>query len=271
MRAYISIDMEGVAGVATLDQITPGGRGYPRAQRMMTAEANAAIAGAFDAGAGAVLVNDSHGTMDNLVHEDLDPRARVIVGTPKPAGMAEGLTAEFGVALLVGYHAAAGRRGVLAHTYSGAFAEVRLNGTVVSEAELTAQQAAAVGVPVGLVTGDDMTCSLAEATFPGAGTVVVKRALGHTASDSMAPSRACAEIRAATSLAVASAGELRPIVVPEHLAVEIDLLTPIATERAVGIPGIKQFGERTVGCLVTHPRETVGLLAGLAQMLATPA
>ncbi len=75
MHVYISVDMEGIAGIATLDQVIRGGHGYPRAQQLMTAETNAVIAAAFAAGAESVLVNDSHGTMDNLLHADLDPRA----------------------------------------------------------------------------------------------------------------------------------------------------------------------------------------------------
>ncbi|KAB2582375.1 aminopeptidase, partial [Rhodococcus erythropolis] len=51
MHVYISVDMEGIAGIATLDQTIRGGGGYHRAQMLMTAETNAAIAGAFDAGA----------------------------------------------------------------------------------------------------------------------------------------------------------------------------------------------------------------------------
>ena len=122
MHVYISVDMEGIAGIATLDQTIRGGGGYHRAQMLMTAETNAAIAGAFDAGATSVLVNDSHGTMDNLLHADLDPRARLIFGTPKMQCMAEGLTSDHDVALFVGYHAPAGGPGVLAHTFSSLFA-----------------------------------------------------------------------------------------------------------------------------------------------------
>ncbi|MFD0890500.1 M55 family metallopeptidase, partial [Streptosporangium algeriense] len=170
MRVYVSIDMEGVAGIATMDQVVRGGHGYPAAQRLMTAEANAAIAGAFDAGAESVLVNDSHGTMDNLIHEDLDPRARLIFGSPKLDCMAEGISEEHDVALFLGYHAAAGEPGVLAHTYSSYFTEVRLNGDIVSEAEVNALRAAAAGVPVGLVTGDDVICATIRDRLPGART-----------------------------------------------------------------------------------------------------
>src|SRR3954471_4436480 len=108
MRVFVSVDMEGVAGVATLDQILRGGAGYPRAQELMTAEANAAIRGAFDGGATEVLVNDSHGTMDNLLHDRLDPRARVLFGAPRASCMVQGISAADNLAVFVGYHAGAG-------------------------------------------------------------------------------------------------------------------------------------------------------------------
>jgi D-amino peptidase len=176
MRVYISIDMEGVAGVATFDQVVRGGHGYPRAQELMTGEANAAIAGAFDGGATEVLINDSHGTMDNLIHAELDQRARIIFGSPKLDCMAEGIDENHDVALFIGYHAAAGSEGVMAHTYSSTFTEVRVNGEPVSEADVNALQAAAVGVPVGLLTGDDQICAAIQKTLPGIETVTVKRA-----------------------------------------------------------------------------------------------
>src|SRR5687767_13800368 len=105
MRVYLSVDMEGVAGVVHVDQTRRTGHDYERARIWMTAEANAAALGAFDAGATGVLVNDSHGDMRNLVLEDLDPRIEVISGALKPMSMVEGAVAGFGCALFVGYHA----------------------------------------------------------------------------------------------------------------------------------------------------------------------
>src|SRR3954451_2061246 len=118
MRVFISVDMEGVAGVATFDQIIRGGSGYPRTQELMTAEANAAIRGAFAGGATEVLVNDSHGTMDNLLHDRLEERARRLFGAPRPSCMVQGISAADSLAVFVAYHAAAGSPGVLAHTFS---------------------------------------------------------------------------------------------------------------------------------------------------------
>ena len=179
----ISVDMEGIAGIATGQQVRPDGRDYPIARALMTAEANAAVAGAFDGGATSVVVNDSHGPMDNLLGEQLDRRADYVVGRPKPLGMMQEAAPGIGVVLFVGYHAgAADPGGVLAHTYNGAaFAGVRLGGRPISEAELNALIAAAAGVPVGLVTGDDVICGLAGKAFPGVVTAAVKTALGQTA------------------------------------------------------------------------------------------
>src|SRR5205823_5539794 len=77
-------------------------------RELMTAEANAAVAGAFDGGATNVVVNDSHGDMYNLLPERLDARAELIIGSPKTLSMMQGFGPDFEVALFVGYHAAAG-------------------------------------------------------------------------------------------------------------------------------------------------------------------
>jgi D-amino peptidase len=178
----ISVDLEGVAGIATRQQTNPAGRDYPIARALMTAEANAAVAGAFDGGATSVVVNDSHGPMDNLLGEQLDPRADYVIGDPKPLDMVQEVTPQTGVVFLVGYHAgAADPGGVLAHTYSGVFADVRLNGRSISEAELNALMTADAGVPVGLVTGDDVICGVAEKAFPSEPAIEVELRLNGAA------------------------------------------------------------------------------------------
>jgi D-amino peptidase len=86
-KAFISVDMEGVSGVVHGDHTNRNGQDYELARRLMTLEANAAIEGAFEGGADEVVVNDSHGTMRNLLPELLDQRAALITGSPKPLAM----------------------------------------------------------------------------------------------------------------------------------------------------------------------------------------
>lgn len=266
MQVYVSVDMEGVAGVATRDQVARGGHGYQRAQALMTAEANAAVEGAFAGGAHGVLVNDSHGTMDNLLPDRLDPRARLVHGTPKLDCMAEGIAAEHDVAFFVGYHAAAGAPGVLAHTFSSQLAGVRLNGAAVSEAEVNALQAAAVGVPVGLLTGDDVICRRAREVLPGVTTVEVKQARGVYAAISVSPARAGDLIREAAAEAVSHAGGLRPVGVPDVLDVEVDMLLAVAAEHGSMIPGAERVADRTLRMSCTHPRDVVGFVTVCSQL-----
>ncbi|MEV0621780.1 M55 family metallopeptidase [Nonomuraea sp. NPDC050404] len=241
MRVFISIDMEGVAGVATLDQAVRGGTGYPLAQRLMTAEADAAIRGAFDAGAEEVVINDSHGSMDNLLHADLDPRAQVVTGSPKPLAMMQGITEGDAVALFIGYHAAAGEQGVLAHSFSGSFREIRVNGAPVGELEVNALHAASLGVPVGLVTGDELVCATAAKALPGVLTVPVKRAAGFHAATSSHPSVATERIRAAARDAVSGRAGLECLPVPDNLRVEIDFTTPLACDYAMYVPEARRL------------------------------
>ena len=154
MKTYISCDLDGVCGVVDRDQLFDSASAdYRHACRLLTAEVNAAVEGALEAGATEVVVNDGHYLMRNLVLDELHPRARAIVGRFKPGFMVEGLDDTFGVALFIGYHAAVGvADGTLNHTYHAL--ELRLNDLVCSEGTLNAAVAGHYGVPVGLVTGD---------------------------------------------------------------------------------------------------------------------
>ena len=259
-RVFISVDMEGIAGVATIDQIVRGGTGYPRAQELMTAEANAAIRGAFDGGATDVVVNDSHGTIDNLVHDRLDPRARIVFGAPRASCMVQGITRDDALAVFVGYHAAAGCEGVLSHTFSSNFTELRVNGQPMSEAEVNGLYAASLGVPVGVVTGDDRICEAARKAFPGVTTVEVKTAHGYAATDSMQPGAACDLVQRRVAEAVAGADELRPQPVPDTLAVEVDFSSPLAADLAVTVPKSERLSARTLRRNVDDADELLSLV-----------
>jgi D-amino peptidase len=248
MRVYVSIDMEGVAGIVTAEQCRVGAYEYPLSQQLMTDEANAAIEGAFLGGATEVTVSDGHGRLTNLLQSSLDARALLVNGSPRSLhGMMQGIDAGFDVAFCIGYHAAAGlERAVRAHTYSGAtIYEVRVNGTRLSELGLNSMIAASQGVPVVLVTGDDAICRTA-ADALGARTVVVKDALGVASAVSVHPERARALIRDAATEAVA-AGPLPLVdVVPEKpYLLEVDLHYLEMAEVCELIPGAARSG-RTV-------------------------
>src|SRR3989442_3534739 len=190
--------MEGMAGVVHLHQVMRGMPEYERSCRLMTAETNAAVAGARHAGATRFVVNDSHGDMRNFLLDELDDGVELISGAEKPFSMAAGLDPTFEVAFFVGYHASAGtERAIMDHTYGGrTIYTVRINGREQSEATLNAALAGTVGVRIALITGDRATIDQAIADLPGIETVVVKEALGRQAARSLHPVEACRRIEA---------------------------------------------------------------------------
>ena len=249
MRVYISVDMEGVAGVVHGEQCTRGRDDYPRAAELMTLEANAAALGAFDAGADTVLINDSHGDMRNLLLERLDPRVEILSGNLKQYSMAQGvLDPRCDVALFVGYHAGIGTaNAILDHTYRGAVVHaVRLNGRPSNEAYLNAWLAGVARTPVALVTGDANTCQQCAELLPGVRTVTVKWAVGRLAARSLHPERARAMIREAASEVVRDVAAFAPVVLDPPYVLEVDVVTTAMADAAALIPGVQRPAARTL-------------------------
>src|SRR4051812_48665456 len=245
--------MEGIAGISHPNPTGRSDSGYADAVRLMDGEANAAVVGAFDGGATEVTVNDSHGSMYNLNPEALDPRARLIQGR-KPYSMVAGAAdGSFDVALFVGYHARAGHpRGTIAHTYTGDPTLTSLNGRPVGEYGINALYLGALGVPVGLVAGDDALAEEVADWLPWAESVVVKRGLSRSAADSVHPERARDLIRDAarrtvTGVARADGGTtLRPLLLDPPIVVEIEFAHAGLADFAATIPGFERVGDRGI-------------------------
>lgn len=227
MKILISTDIEGVAGVTHTEQTRNGNPEYERARGWMTDEANAAIRGALAGGATEVIVNDSHGGFRNLLLDRLDPRAQTITGKPRYLGMMAGVEQACDAVYLIGYHARSQSTGVLAHTINSfAFRSVRVNGAELGEAGLYGALAGEFGVPVALISGDDVFLEETAPMFPGAIGVETKRAYGNAVCTSLAPSRACALIQEAASNAVANVRGLQPFTIQGPLECELTTQTP---------------------------------------------
>ena len=211
-KVYISVDMEGISGINGDDQTAAGAAEYGRARKLMAEDANAAIRGAFEGGATDVLVNDSHGGQRNLLPEDLDPRARLISHSFKRHGMMEGLDESFDAVIFVGYHAKADSpRGVFAHTGSGVVKDLVVNGKSVGEGGMNARLAQWFGVPVVMVTGDDVAVEQQKETAPQVRGVVVKRAINTRAVELRPLAEARREIQTAARESVAASTKVPPV------------------------------------------------------------
>lgn len=245
---FISVDMEGMAGIVHLHQVMRGMPEYERSCRLMTAETNAAVAGARRAGATRIVVNDSHGDMRNFFLDELDDGVEVISGSDKPFSMGAGLDPSFEVAFFVGYHASVGSgQAIMDHTYGGrTIYALRINGTPQSEATLNAALAGTFGVRTALITGDRTTVEEAGAALPGIEGVIVKEALGRQAARSLHPIEACRRIEAGAYRAY-QAREQRPLYQPSGpFTLEIDWMHAGMADFCVQIPGVQRAGGRTV-------------------------
>ncbi|WP_435971440.1 M55 family metallopeptidase [Streptomyces sp. Qhu_M48] len=194
-RVLISADMEGVTGVTCPDDVEPGTASWERMRPLFTGDVNAVVDGLLAGGASEVLVNDAHYTQRNLLLEALDPRARLLTGRHKPLGMMEGIERADAVVFL-GYHTGAGQQGVLAHTYLGTgLTAFRIDGEPADEGRMNALIAEEHGVPVVLVTGDDLTCEAAGTWAPGARVVAVKECVSRYAALCLPPARSAELLR----------------------------------------------------------------------------
>jgi D-amino peptidase len=245
---WISIDMEGLGGVAAYSHVMMQGVEYERARKWMADEANACIDGAASAGARRILVNDSHGGMHNIFADDLDPRAELVVGTAKPWSMGQGIDGGYDTCFFVGYHGRAGHpRAVLDHTYaSRAIFECRLNGKPVGETTLNAYLAGHFDATLSLVAGDDATCREGRALVSDIVTVKTKDATGRFSAKMIHPSRVQEALREGAARAVGIAPTLKPLVAKGSNEIELVFLTSAMADMAELIPATRRSGARAV-------------------------
>ena len=241
MKVYIAADMEGTGGVSTWEiQADTRGREYEKFRQLMTQEVNAAVAGAFDAGASEVVVSDSHGDAQNIDVEALDKRAKLVRAWPRPLLMMQGIDNTFAAAVLVGYYASQNQfPAVLAHHMnSQRIMEIKINGTIVPDSGLAAAIAGEFGVPTVFVSGDQTTGEEMKRLLGPIETVAVKQAIGFYAAEMMHPEAAQRLIREGVKRAVERRGEMKPYRMARPVKLEVTFKQPVNAEVVSYLPGV---------------------------------
>ena len=245
-KVFISADMEGISGISGSDQLSATGAEYGRSRKMMADDVNAAIRGAQAGGARTIVVNDSHGSMRNLRLEDLEPGVHLISHSFKRSGMMEGLDESFDAVIFIGYHAKAGNPGGLfAHTGSGVVRDVRVNGQSLGEGGLNTTVAAWYGVPVALVTGDDVAVKQVAEVATTAKLVAVKRAINPRAVELRPFKDVHADIERAAAEGVRAATRFPPRRAPSY-KVEVQFNETAIPEVAANLPGMERPSPDTI-------------------------
>ncbi len=262
-KIFVSVDMEGIAGVVTGEQLGPPGFDYAGFRELMTQEANAAIAAAREAGATEFVVADSHGNFQNLLPDKLPPDVQLVRGGPRPFGMMQGLDESFDGVVFVGYHASTTNpAGVRAHSFSSAnLADVRLNDVSVSEGSWNAALAAHYGVPVLAVSGDAAAVAEVKARVPGVEGAVVKWPYAFHSARNLSPTASRAAIADAVRKGMARRGatDLPRPATPIRLEIRFKSYRP--AEVLSWLPGAERADAHAVRYTVSDMPEAVRFLA----------
>ncbi|MGQ0648694.1 MAG: M55 family metallopeptidase [Gemmatimonadaceae bacterium] len=248
LKVYISVDMEGIAGVVTSEQLGPTGFEYQRARQFMTDELNAAIQGARDAGATQILVSDSHGNGQNLLIDQIPNDVTVIRSWPRPLMMMEGIDSTFDAAIFIGYHAGTSNvNGVRAHTVSSAnLTGIALNGTQMPEGGINAAIAGHFGVPIVMISGDDAAIEEVRRFTGSIEGAQVKRAISFHAAATLVPKAAQELIRQRAKAGVERRASFRAFRLGTNIALEVSFKHYRAAEIAAYLPNIVRVNAHTI-------------------------
>lgn len=259
MKVFIAVDLEGVAGYVKWD-----GADRERERRFITADANAAVAGAFDAGAKEVLVTEAHGNMRNIIPEAMDPRAIFLSGEPKALNHVAGIDASFDAAMFVGYHAKAGtQNGVMCHTYAGYVFSLKFNGIEVGEFGADAAVAGHFGVPAVMISGDTAAGNEAKALVKNIETVCVKDGIGRYAARCIEPEKARKAIRSGAIKALKRRRAIKPFVIKPPITTEIVFTDPNYADMIAPMPCVKRLDGRTVRFEAPDMEQAFSIFNGL--------
>lgn len=249
MRVYVSMDAEGISGIYNFQQVLPDGMDYDYSRKLMAGDINAAARGAFDAGATEVYVNDAHNYGNNLLIADLDERIRLCSGSARPLSMAQGSDGKYDAALLIGYHARRGAKGVIAHSFAySSMVELKLNGSIISEFELIGHVCGHFGTPVVFVSGDDQLVGSAREYVPGIYSVITKECVGDNSAVCLHPKITSRLIYETVSLALKNyiADGIRPMALEGETNLDVRYTTETQASLAMQAHGTQRICSHTV-------------------------
>lgn len=247
MKILIAADMEGITGVVHWNHVAPSHPEYARFRRLMTADVNAAVSGAFEAGADEVVISDGHNDGRNILIEELDPRARLNSGTPSPFSMVQGIDRGVDGVFFIGYHARIGTpNAILEHTWSDERVYgLRLNGRTVGEIGLNAAVCGHFSAPVLLISGDQAACTEARELLGEVETAVVKIAVGRMAAELLPPAVTSKMITTAAHTAVrrlAEGSAPQPLQLPAPVTIEVEFVQSEMADKAALLPAAVRNG-----------------------------
>jgi len=248
MKVYISVDLEGITGINCGKFLMEKKSEYTRARKLMMHDLNASIEGILEAGATQILVNDAHGSMRNLIIEDLHEAADLITGFPKSNVMMAGMDNEFDAVIFIGYHAKNGSSGILSHTVNGRVIDnIKINGTSYGEAGINAAISGFYNTPVVMISGDDILQKEVNQILPDVEFAVTKEVLSPLAGKMLNPKKTKKLLKEIAKRGLLRKEKIKLFTLPEKLQMEVTLRNPEQADVVKIIPGIKKISPTIIG------------------------
>ncbi len=250
MKAFISVDLEGLPFIVSGEHLFVKGALYSEARKIATELTVTAAEYLHENGFDEVIVADSHGPMVTLIPEELPEYTTLVRGFPRPLAMiSEAKNCD--AALFLGYHAKAGTgRATFDHTYSSSsIDELRINGTPVSEFLLNAYALGYYDIPVILVAGDEKLLEDDVKKFaPWIERVALKRSLSRFS----AVSPSMEKIKANLKLGISNAtekfknGEITPLKLESPVEFRVRFLGSEMADVAELLPFVERLDGKTI-------------------------
>ncbi len=240
MNVFVMVDIEGISGIYTKEQVLPTNSRFDEGRKFMTEDINACVKGLRAAGVDKIYVRDTHGGSYTLDWEnatsDVDG---YICGVHRDMRFLE--IEDFDAVIFLGYHAMAGQEGaVLEHTYSSLnFENVFVNGEKAGEMLIDAAILGEKGKPVIMVSGDDKVCAEAKAIIPGIVTAEVKKALDIEGAVLLPKEKAHKLIYEKAIEAVKNFENVKPFKVKTPVELKVELVERRELPNSLGRPYIK--------------------------------
>ena len=215
-KILLLYDMEGVSDVADPQHVLfSHPEEYALGRKWLTSDVNAAIRGLAAGGAGPIWVQDAHGSGNpnepDVLVEQMDPRATFDFRTYSFDPYSTGIDGSVDAIVCIGMHARANTPGFMAHTYT-LDVDFRVNDVEFTETHIVALSAARWGIPVIMVSGDNVLAEQLPGDFPELEYATVTTAKSHSIAEPLPSGEAAKRIESAAQRAMQKflAGKFRP-------------------------------------------------------------
>ncbi len=250
-KILIIYDMEGTTAANNVSMTGFGAPGYDDGRKSLTADVNAAIRGLKAGGAGTIWVVDGHGSGNNQEPDvppaQLDPAAQFAFQRNAFDPYIASMDPSADAVVCIAMHARANTDGFLAHTYTPGMA-LKVNGIDFTETHIVAASAARFGIPVIMVSGDNVLEQQLRPDFPDIEYAQVKTSRSRSITEPVSRAEADRRIETAARIAMEKflAAKYRPYYFGTPFEFEMTFPMSVAADAAVGTGRAIQGGPTSI-------------------------